>query len=724
MNFPLGSLFSIRFIQCCFDCLSAFNYPPRVEPVLSNLGWKRTDDRSAEVKLRWVECARHTDFRTFKEGEHLVNTIPNCGIVTNKLGLLLSLRDFERRHVNQYGKPPGITMREFFPTTFIADDLKEREAFCQAFREEDPPMWISKPIGWNQGKGIFLVRDLDSFNEHLEKRDLEARASPTGIPARIIQRYIHNPLLLDGRKFDIRCYMLVANSMPYLVLYHPGYVRLSMYPYSTQDPSLLTHLTNQYIQKRDPKYNEVKNETVWTIEQMNDYVNNHYREAKNLSMNWVQSVLQPWLLEVNSNPAMAINCDVLHQVLPGLVHQSIHIVLECFEKARHEKPLLPLLGTVHPCSGSQTARHLRQEEMKQPTVNTVRGFGLPPGFSLLYNETTTAFRTRWSIAQGNILRTWIIPRYKPPALTITTPGDNHSNATLFSMHLQNIPGEGVLNTVMENNSSQSPPKSVPFQAFGNTVRNYQRQNGRLGSQESNSSSPPQKSAPWGGRPFEASLRRYAKITAPVASTKSSTNNNATGPVTKQLDGSGILQAANHGNPNSNMIAIRSPQVFKSQLHSPILSRKESSDSSVELGKMPESPIGVREEQKLLTLVVDSEEEKDSGSNQSFSGSPKQVQLSYSPKRPSLLNRPREEIPMARIQLVTKTNHRSFRPYCTSRTPIGSPSSSEESRIIVNPFTGRIVSKDNGRLLPTIRSNKNQDCSKSARQIRSPDDRGS
>ncbi|THD27423.1 Tubulin tyrosine ligase [Fasciola hepatica] len=624
-------------------------------------------------------------------------------------------------------------------------------------------MWISKPIGWNQGKGIFLVRDLDSFDEHLEKRDLEARASPTGIPARIIQRYIHNPLLLDGRKFDIRCYMLVANSMPYLVLYHPGYVRLSMYPYSTQDPSLLTHLTNQYIQKRDPKYSEVKNETVWTIEQMNDYVNNHYRETKNLSMNWVQSVLQwriqriiyhvflavknrlatrlglfqlfgldfmldqdmrPWLLEVNSNPAMAINCDVLHQVLPGLVHQSIHIVLECFEKARHEKPLLPLLGTVHPCSGSQTARHLRQEEMKQPTVNTVRGFGLPPGFSLLYNETTTAFRTRWSIAQGNILRAWIIPRYKPPALTITTPGDNHSNATLFPMRLQNIPGEGVLNIVMENNSSQSPPKTVPFQAFGNTVRNYQRQNGRLGSQESNSSSPFQKSAPWGSKPFEASLRRYAKITAPVTSTKSNTNNNATGPVTKQLDGSGILQATNHGNPNSNMIAIRSPQVFKSQLHSLNLPQKESSDSSLEFGKMPESPTGVREEQKLLTLVVDSEEEKDSGSSQSFSGSPKQIHLSCSPKRPSLLNRPREEIPMARIQLVTKTNRRSFRPYCTSRTPIGSPNSSEESRIIVNPFTGRIVAKDNGRLLPTIRSNKNQDGSKSARQLRSPDDRGS
>ena len=44
----------------------------------------------------------------------------------------------------------------------------------------------------------------------------------------VVQRYVENPLLVEGRKFDIRGYMLVVCMKPYLVLYNHGYVRLSL----------------------------------------------------------------------------------------------------------------------------------------------------------------------------------------------------------------------------------------------------------------------------------------------------------------------------------------------------------------------------------------------------------------------------------------------------------------------------------------------------------------
>lgn len=65
----------------------------------------------------------------------------------------------------------------------------------------------------------------------------------------VVQKYCENPLLVDGRKFDIRAYMVVICMKPYLVLYNPGYVRLSLNPYTTENfgKDKLTHLTNNSV---------------------------------------------------------------------------------------------------------------------------------------------------------------------------------------------------------------------------------------------------------------------------------------------------------------------------------------------------------------------------------------------------------------------------------------------------------------------------------------------
>lgn len=65
----------------------------------------------------------------------------------------------------------------------------------------------------------------------------------------VVQKYIENPLLIDERKFDIRAYMVISCMKPYLVLYNPGYVRVSLNPYSTEnfEQNKVTHLTNNSI---------------------------------------------------------------------------------------------------------------------------------------------------------------------------------------------------------------------------------------------------------------------------------------------------------------------------------------------------------------------------------------------------------------------------------------------------------------------------------------------
>ena len=59
-------------------------------------------------------------------------------------------------------------------------------------------------------------------------------------------RYIARPLLIKGRKFDIRVHWLVAWTKPYLVFYNhnASVVRLSLNLYREFDFDRATHLTN------------------------------------------------------------------------------------------------------------------------------------------------------------------------------------------------------------------------------------------------------------------------------------------------------------------------------------------------------------------------------------------------------------------------------------------------------------------------------------------------
>ena len=69
-----------------------------------------------------------------------------------------------------------------------------------------------------------------------------------------MQRYIKNPLLLNGYKFDLRIYVLVTSVNPLeMFIYKEGFGRFSTVPY-TLDPTdkgnKYVHLTNVSIQEK------------------------------------------------------------------------------------------------------------------------------------------------------------------------------------------------------------------------------------------------------------------------------------------------------------------------------------------------------------------------------------------------------------------------------------------------------------------------------------------
>jgi hypothetical protein len=65
----------------------------------------------------------------------------------------------------------------------------------------------------------------------------------------ILQKYIANPLLIEGHKFDFRIYMLIASVDPLILYYHDGFLRVSLQKYDIRSKDLWVHLTNAELAK-------------------------------------------------------------------------------------------------------------------------------------------------------------------------------------------------------------------------------------------------------------------------------------------------------------------------------------------------------------------------------------------------------------------------------------------------------------------------------------------
>lgn len=346
--------------------------------------------------------------------------LPLAQVVTSKLQLIKSLRD-RQRHIrkelkasSQQQAPPGaatpLKMEDYFPPSYsltLGSDKIELLNHMQAgIKGEDDSAWIIKPASANCGKGIVVSKDYAMImRDHLcwhkgrkhpvppdvtqetpaEQSDAQPVPSSdeasgdigegyfgsNGNEAKVvIQRYIPNPLLLGGRKFDVRCYMLVASTKPYLVLFRGGYVRRSLSPYCPNDLSnRFAHLTNAAVQKKHEDYEAMREDSIWSMEHLQAHL-----EASGASPpGWVSEVLtpqmrrvcsevfhsarpklqarrgffellgidflidealRPWLLEVNTNPALWVNSVVQMEVIPPLVQDTLAVAVSAWQQTR------------------------------------------------------------------------------------------------------------------------------------------------------------------------------------------------------------------------------------------------------------------------------------------------------------------------------------------------------------------------------------------------------
>lgn len=313
--------------------------PPVVRRVLNRKGWREWN-KDIDAEDRW---SLHWKSGRFKLSDwdrcspyQRLNHCPKSSAITKKDNLHRNIR----RLAGSYGP-----IYNFVPTTFVLPN--EYVSFMREYAEQtEKNIWICKPSDSSRGRGIFLISDMSQLIYDQQY---------------VIQQYIKNPLLLGGFKFDLRLYVLVTSFFPLrCFLFHDGLVRFATDKY-TNDPSslsnLFSHLTNSSINKHSPSLNQHK-DTVgagckWSLEQLKRHmeaqgmdshlifgrINNIIvltllalwpkvpRQAAGFELFgfdiMIDTDLNPWLIEVNSSPALStdteLDCAIKEPLLDATV---------------------------------------------------------------------------------------------------------------------------------------------------------------------------------------------------------------------------------------------------------------------------------------------------------------------------------------------------------------------------------------------------------------------
>jgi len=322
----------------------------------------RLVEEPAEADLLWMRKGYGDWFGKLRPFQ-LLNHFPHERALTDK--------GFLAEHLGRFSATQSkydFDARDLTQETYCLYIPEERERFFRQLPETESKdnLWILKPCGSSRGVGIQILWQFD------ELRDAYANPGKYEFDPEsdryVIQRYIRNPLLLDGRKSEIRLYWLVASIEPLIVLlFREGTVRLNTMRFSLDDfENTLIHVTNVFQQKSHAEY-DPSAVLKWSFQDWENYL---IRDVKLAPENWVEGILKPrlkrmlsfvveaarptlaqdlgnglpfglfgadiifddtlhpWLTEVQKGPGLSFDDPIKKRVIPAMLNEAVAIMLE------------------------------------------------------------------------------------------------------------------------------------------------------------------------------------------------------------------------------------------------------------------------------------------------------------------------------------------------------------------------------------------------------------
>lgn len=268
--------------------------------------------------------------------------------------------------------------------------------------------FILKPNSGCQGRGIIVARDpLTALDDHI-------------LDNYIVQEYVHRPLLLEGKKFDLRVYVLLTSIRhPSIFLFNDGLVRICTEPYETPNEEnvkqVCKHLTNYAVNKKSSEFvfntnvehmdignkrnfgflnrwltegghspdifwDEVGFIVVKTILAAQPMIAKVYDSCFPTGFNegyccfevlgfdiLIDNKMKPWLMEVNHTPSFATETPLDYEIKSKLISE-VWSIIDCkatdYERDRQRerdefaKRNMPPWASNHPLYGSQLKKNI------------------------------------------------------------------------------------------------------------------------------------------------------------------------------------------------------------------------------------------------------------------------------------------------------------------------------------------------------------------------------
>ncbi|CAF1166830.1 unnamed protein product [Rotaria sordida] len=259
-----------------------------IRNILEGHGLREVHPSSSEFNIMWTGGGMKPFTLRSLNPFQRVNHFPRSYEMTRK--------DRLYKNVQKMQQEKGIKNFNFIPMTFLLP--YEFEDFSAAFQREKG-IWIIKPVASSQGKGIFLINHPDQvpLDENL-----------------VISRYIDNPLLIDGYKFDVRIYVAVTSYDPLVAyLYEEGLTRFATVKYDSNSRSIknaFMHLTNYSVNKRSHRYVRCDDPDIedfgnkWSMSAMLRLLKSEGKDTFSLMMS-IEDVVIKTLLSVESQISAA-----------------------------------------------------------------------------------------------------------------------------------------------------------------------------------------------------------------------------------------------------------------------------------------------------------------------------------------------------------------------------------------------------------------------------------